>query len=490
MPRTNLSIALGYYKDESLAISARDCCNLYPHIPESQTVTDGAVIGVSGVDQVAFSATNAFNRGGLEMGGIPYFVCGDKLFNVTFTENAFGVRTYTANDVSGSETIDGTALVSMSQNGDQLCIVAPDYSNQFNAWIYTVAGGLVQVSDSDFDGPVAEVSFKDGYFIFPKLNSNKWFISDLRDGLSYNALDFASAESDPDNITAISPLNGLLYVFGQKTVEPYQNIGGAGFPFERISSGIQQKGCLSAESLLEVAGQLIWIGSGENERPAIYSTNGGLPQKLSTPAIDTLIYSGGIEAVRNSYAMRWSERGHVFVAFTVPGVTTIIYDVTTGLWHRRESLDRFFQPQPWRVTSIVDAYSVLLVGDELSGKIGLLSDNIFYEYGEEIRRYVTTPPIDNGGKPFSVYQLELVAESGTVPISGQGSAPVVRLSVSYDGGRTYSPEISRMMGLIGEYRYPISWPALGRFPRSACFRFDISEPIKIVFVKLEAELGT
>jgi hypothetical protein len=490
MGRANLPIALGYYKDESLSISARDCCNLYPHIPESQTITDGAVIGVSGVAQVAFSATNAFNRGGLEMGGIPYFVCGDKLFNVTFVEDAFGARTYTANDVSGAETIDGAALVSMSQNGDQLCIVSPGYASQFNAWIYTVAGGLVQITDSDFDGPVAGVSFKDGYFIFPKANSNKWFISDLRDGLSYNALDFASAESDPDNITAIFPLNGLLYVFGQKTVEPYQNIGGAGFPFERISSGIQQRGCLSAESLLEVSGQLIWIGSGENERPAIYATNGGLPQKLSPPSIDALIYSGGIDAVRSSYAMRWSERGHVFVAFTVPGVTTIVYDVTTGLWHRRESLDRFFRPQSWRVTSIVDAYSVLLVGDELSGKIGILSADIFYEYGEEIRRYVTPPPIDNGGKPFSIYQLELVAESGTSPISGQGSAPVVRLSVSYDGGRTYSPEISRLMGLTGEYRYPISWPALGRFPRSACFRIDISEPIKIVFVKLEAEVGT
>ena len=132
---------------------------------------------------------------------------------------------------------------------------------------------------------------------------------------------------------------------------------------------------------------------------------------------------------------------------------------------------------------------MLLVGDELSGKIGLLSDELYYEYGEEIRRYFTTPTIDNGGKPFSVYQLELVAESGTNPISGQGSAPVVRLSVSYDGGQTYSPEISRFMGAIGQYRYPISWPSLGRFSRSACFRFDISEPIKIAFVKLEAEIG-
>ena len=489
MARTALPIALGFYKDDSLAISARDCVNLRPYVPEGQTITDGALLGTHGISEVAFTDTNAFNRGGIEMGGIPYFVCGDQLYSVTFTVDGFGNRTYTANDVSGAESIDGTALVSMAQNGDQLCIVAPDFNNQFNAWIYTVSGGLVQVSDSDFDGPVISVDFHDGYFLFPKADSNKWFISDLRDGLAYNALDFASAESDPDNLVAITPLNGLVYVFGSRTVEPYQNVGGAGFPFERISSGIQQKGCLSAKTLVEVNGSLVWIGSGEYEQPGIYITNGGLPEKISTASVDSLIFSGGIDKVRQSFAMKHAEKGNVIITFTVPDVCTICYDTATGTWFRRQSLDRFYNPQPWRVTSIVDAYSVLLVGDELSGKIGLLSEDVFYEYGEEIRRFFTTPTIDNGGKPFSVYQLELVAESGTNPISGQGSAPIVRLSVSYDGGRVYTPEISRMMGSIGQYRYPISWPALGRFPRSACFRIDISEPIKIVFVKLEVEIG-
>jgi hypothetical protein len=490
MARIPVPISLGYYKDESLAVSARDCCNLYPHIPEGLTDTEGCLVGTSGISDVTLTLINAFNRGGLEMGGIPYFVNGDKLYSVTFTVDAFGARTYSANDVSGAESIEGTALVSMAQNGDQLCIIAPDYSGQFNGWIYTVAGGLVQITDSDFDGPVLGVRFNDGYFIFPKADSNKWFISDLRDGASYIATDFTSAESDPDDLVIIAPLNGLVYAFGSKTMEPYQNVGGAGFPYERISSGIQQKGCVAPRTMTEVNGALIWIGSGDSERPAIYTTNGGKPEKLSPPSIDTFIYSGGIDNVRNAWAIRWSERGHTFIAFTIPNVGTIVYDAITGAWHRKESLDRFRQPIPWRVTSLVDAYSVLLVADVLSGNIGILSEDTFTEYGEEIRRYFTTPAIASGGKPFSIYQLELVAESGTNPILGQGSQPLVRMSVSYDGGRIYSPEISRFMGAQGQYRYPISWPALGRFPRSACFRIDISEPIKIVFVNLEAEVGT
>ncbi len=71
MPRTAIPIALGYYKDESLAISARDCVNLRPHIPEGQTITDGALVGTFGLSDAAFTAVNAFNRGGLSAGDGP-----------------------------------------------------------------------------------------------------------------------------------------------------------------------------------------------------------------------------------------------------------------------------------------------------------------------------------------------------------------------------------------------------------------------------------
>lgn len=489
MPRTKLQIAKGFNRDESLTVNAIDCVNLFPHIPEGKTIEDGVLFGVAGVSEVADTAVNAFNRGGTSMAGIPYFVCGNKLWSVTYVTDITGTRTYTANDVSGAETIDGTARCFFSNNGEQLVIVAPDVATKFNAWIYTVAGGLVQITDVDFDGPVSGVDYAFGYFLFPKANSNKWFQSDLRDGFNYIATDFTNAESDPDNIVVIKPLNGLVYVFGTNTMEPYQNIQGAGFQFETITSSIQQKGCTSPHSIVELKGNLMWIGAGLNEQPAIYASSGGLPEKISPASVDNYIYSGGIEALQNAYAIKWGERGHYFVSFTVPGVCTIVYDATTGLWHERKSVDRFQQFQPWRVTSMVDVYSVRLVGDELTGMIGLMSEDTFYEYDDEIRSYFTTEAIDNTGRPFSVNQVQLVMETGFNPVVGQGDNPIVRMSASKDGGITYSPEISRELGITGSYYSPISWPLLGRFSRSACFRFDISEPIKRVFARLEVEIS-
>jgi len=491
MPRIPVPVGTGYYVDESIAISGRDCVNFRPHIPESQTLTDSCLIGTGGVEQKTLTEVGAYNRGGYDLDEQAYFVNGQRLYRVDYTEDGFGNRTYTNIDVSGGVLILGTALVSMSANDDQLCIVAPDYDNQFNMWLYTVADGLVQVSDPDFDGPVLNTSFSDGYFIFPKKNSNKWFISDLRDGSSYIATDFASAESDPDNIVVIKPLRGLVFVFGVKTLEPYQNQpSGAGFPYERINSGIYNKGCAAPMSVVESDNALFFIGSGKRERPGVWATNGGQPIKVSTPSIDKLIFSGGIEQVKQAWAIQWGDKGDSFIQFTVPDVCTVVYSLSSKLWFRKQSVDSNLNPQPSRITSMVDAYSVLLVGDQLSGNIGIYSDETFYEYGQEIRSYFTTAPIDNNGDPFSIYAVELMMETGTVPIDGQGSDPVIRLSVSKDGGRTFSPEISRKVGKIGQYRNRIAWDSLGRFDRSAMLRFDISEPIKRVIVKLEVVIGS
>lgn len=483
MPRTNLPIASGYYVDESPAVSVRELVNLYTHIPESQTITEAALFGVSGIAEIGEAGVNDFARGIHVVGDRVFAVMGPRLWELSKPSDfVFTDLTYA---VSGSDQ------VFTSDNGFQLCIVPPDFSHPRNVYIFDInTNTFSQVSDTDFDGPAGGVCFSDGYFIFWKKDTNKWFISDLRDGLIYNALDFASAESDPDPISVIAQLRGIVFVFGSQTFEQYQNVGGAGFPFQRINSGTYNKGCIAPKSVVEVNNMLVWIGSGSNEQPAIWASEGGPPQKLSTASIDNIIFSGGIDPVRSAYVIKWAERGHSFIAFTVPGVCTVVYDFSTGLWHRRESIDRNGNDSPWRVNSMVDAFSTLIVGDSYTGKIGSYQRDFYYEYDQEIHAYFTSPPVDNGGKPFSVNQVQLVCQTGFVPQIGQGSDPIIRMSVSKNGGITYLPEISRKIGQIGQYEYPVTWPCVGRFSRSMTVRWDISEPISRVFVKAEIEIAS
>lgn len=486
--RIPLPIAQGFYVDESIPISNQQCVNFKPHIPQTKTITDGALIGTSGIS-LAVTADDYPNRGGHPMDGIAYEVNGTKLLKITYTEDTFGVRTYTKTNMSGAESIDGTAKVIMSDNGVQLLIVAPDVTTQFNAWIYTVAGGLVQISDADFDGPVISATFMDGYFVFAKANSNIFFISDLRDGLAYVATDFASAESDPDPLSAVAPLNGLLYVFGSRTFEQWQDVGGAGFPFVKATSGSQQKGCTAPLSLTEFNGSLVFIGGGANEKPSIWATNGGQPVRLSTPAVDVLINSGGAALLAQAFQMNWAENGHNYIAFTVPTICTIVYDSSSQAWHERKSLDASLNQSPWRASSLISIYSILMVGDETTGKIGILSEEVFTEYDNNISSYFSCPSMDNTGMPFTVDSVELLMETGTAPLSGAGSNPVIRLGVSEDGGRTFDPDISRDIGTTGEYRNVVSWDLLGRFERSFTPMFICDEPIKKVIVKGEVVIS-
>jgi hypothetical protein len=74
-------------------------------------------------------------------------------------------------------------------------------------------------------------------------------------------------------------------------------------------------------------------------------------------------------------------------------------------------------------------------------------------------------------------------ETGVVPISGDGSNPIIRMAVSSNGGRLFSPDIQRYMGTTAQYEQRIAWDLLGRYSQSFTPLFICDEPIKKVIVK-------
>ena len=65
--------------------------------------------------------------------------------------------------------------------------------------------------------------------------------------------------------------------------------------------------------------------------------------------------------------------------------------------------------------------------------------------------------------------------------------PKIRLETAKDG-RSFNQELSRELGGIGEFNKRQIWYRLGRFPRMATFKFIMSDPVKPVFIKLEAKV--
>lgn len=487
-----MEIPLGgsFYKLDSLPISAQECVNFYVNIPEVITPSKRQLFIPAGIDLACTAGTAVTNRGGHNFNNLAYMVQGHGLYRIDQTVNGFGDVSYTSTLVSGSTAIPGNERVIIADNGEeggQMMIVCPEYDTKFNAFIYTVGGGLNPVSDADFDGPVSSVVYVDGYFLFTKKDSQKFFISELRNGSSYISTDFERAEADPDYVVGPIILRNAPYIFGKGTVQGYQNVGGAGFPFVYVQGSVLSKGLRSIYGSITFDDNVIFVGGSVNEAPAIWISNGGPCEKLSTIAIDQELSAYSQDAISNCFTWNYSQSGGRFIGFTFPGEKTFVFDFVSKEWHTRESFDSLGNAGPCRISTVIDVYGVLMVGDTMTNNIGILSKTTYDEYGEILQRRFVTPHIDNEGEPFFINSVELACKTGLGLTTGQGSNPKVMLSISRDGGRTFSNPLAREVGKIGEYTKRVIWGQQGRAPTEVCFRFDVSDPVGWAITKTMVE---
>lgn len=485
MPRTPLPITNGYYLSDSLPLSAQECTNWYVNIPQTQALSAESLFGTPGLKVLAAGlGGRQVNRGSHKLNTIPYFVNGNVLYRLNRVYSS-GAESFNAEAIG---EIEGTGRVWLSDNGTQLCILVPGGKG----YIFTAdPDTLEEITDEDFraNGDPQAVVYIDGYFVFTT-DSKKFIVSALNDGLDYNALDFGTAEADPDDIVAPIVLNNQLFIGGSETIEAFQNIGGSEFPFQRTGLYIQ-KGITMPFAAVNASNTFIFVGSGENEGAAVWELNGNSVQKISTNSIDSLIQDVDPFNLGDSFAWSYAQKGAYFVCFTLPH-TTIVYDTVTGRWHERKShlVDYIdgSQDTRCRVNSVVTAYGRFLVGDSQDGRIGDMSTDYLTEYDNNIIRVVATQPFENTGNSFLVPYLELVMESGTG--NDEVADPQIRMSRSTDGGKTWGDERSRNIGRVGEYDRRTIWRRNGRASRFECFRFTMSDACKPVILQLVADITT
>lgn len=477
MATVSLPLTNGFYMSDSRPLSAQECLNLYVNIPQAPSLNDRSLFATPGMVSVATSgsATADANRGAWVMGGVPYFVQGDTLYELT-----------SGGSLTSRGTISGTGAVSMADNGTQLCILVPGGTG----YIYTAATTtLSTISDTDFtaNGNPQAVAFVDGYFVFTT-DDKKIIVSSLNDGTAYNALDYGTAESSPDEVVAPVVFRNQLFIVGSNTTEAFINVGSANFPFQRSGLFLEQ-GTSAPFSVLVTPESFMFVGARKNETPAVWSLVNNSTQRISTQAIDDILQdltTAQLAAVRG---WTYAQGGHYFVGFTLP-TTTIVYDLSSGLWHERRSryadTDTSIVETTYRVTTIVNAYGALYVGDALDGRVGRLSLDIYDEYGENPAYIFSTQPFQDKMLPFFVPRLELTVESGVGNLAE--AEPQVRLEISHDGGKTWAYERSRSMGAIGEFQHRAIWRRLGRMTRFSVFRFTTTAPVKVAILALTADI--
>lgn len=348
---------------------------------------------------------------------------------------------------------------------------------------------LVVITNVAFPSNPVTVDFLDGRFLVGDGASNKWFISKENDGLIWNALEFAELTTAPDTIVAISVLKRRIFIMGETSVEVWYDAGSPGFPFGRDNNLAYEFGCAARGSVANSQGYLIWLGRTVNGVASVMMTTGGEIEAVSTRQVDLAFQE--YSKVDDARSFIYKINGQIFYVINFPTPDkTWSYDVNTRKWFELEMLDgtRYFG----QVHTFLN--NVHLIGAYNEPKIFLVSRDFNTNNGESIRQTRVSKifrPVNGGRLAINLFELRFrQGDSPKVDASGDiyfddaeisytddgGVAyfddffiedsqfdrdPVIYLSTSTNGGKTFGNEVSQPYGKLGEYEFRTIWNRLG-----------------------------
>ena len=386
--------------------------------------------------------------------------------------------------------ISGTDQVGMSDNGFQLIIVS---GQARKGWVLdtnpaSATYGFQEITaawDGAGVGPANTVSFFDGYFVFDQIGSNEFFLSALYDGTSYNGLDFASAESQPDFVTGTIQNLQLLFVICQEHLELWYDAGASNFPFARYTGSGISYGSVSPATIIKQDGAIFFLGTDK----VFYRLQSTIPIRTSTHAIEHIIAQD--PDITKAYSFTFTIEGHKFVVLQLPASKrTLAFDISTNRWHERESWDaNNASLGQWRASTAFRAFNNIYFGDAFNENVNLIDWTTYTEVGNTIRGLAYSIPYNHDRKRLFISRFELDIQAGVGLPSGAGSDPQIALSWSTDGANTFKPlQPWRSMGKIGEYLKRLRWLRMGQ-GRQFVFCLSVTDPVPRVIIEAHADIS-
>ena len=463
-----IPILNGIYADATPELRTAYPVNMVP-VPKQSGISNGFLRPGDGI--VANGTGPGRDRGGINWNGICYRVMGTKLVIVasdgTVTE---------LGDVGGPVN----TLVTMDYSFELLAIAS---GGRLYFWD-PVTSTLTQNTDPDL-GTVLDFCWVDGYFM--TTDGEFLIVTELSDPLQVNPLKYGSSEVDPDPVVALLKLRNEVYALNRNTIEVFDNVGGALFPFARIDGAQVQKGVIGTQACCVYIDRIAFLGGGRNEAPGIYVGAAATTQKLSTQEIDELLlnYTEAQLALVKLEARNDKSHQHLYVH--LPD-RTVVYDAAASealgdqVWFTLTSTIVGFSK--YRARNLVWAYDKWLVGDPQSNAIGYLVQDTGHHWGQQVRWEFGTLIVYNEGNGAIFNRLELVSLTGSVAI---GKNPQISTSYSTDG-QSWSQDRTISVGTTGNTAKRLAWFQQGNMRNWRIQRFRGDSDAHVSFMRLEAQI--
>lgn len=275
---------------------------------------------------------------------------------------------------------------------------------------------------------------------------------------TFDALDFATAESNADQLLDALFIDDILILFGKETVEFWPNTTDNNLPFQALEGRVIERGIRATGCATLLGSAFAWIT--DQNTICLQDEN----NIISNPGIQERLSASTTASLFNFFI-----DGTEFLACRMD-TETQVYNTRTGTWSEFASDGE----ANWLATC--HAAGVFGASD---GKT-LAFGTDYQELGGVLeRRFRGGLPINGGGVP--VYNLRLRANPGNTDfLTGDYASPIIEMRLSRDAGKTWGVWKGAQLGLAGEYRKRVEWRALGLASQPAFLaEFRLSDPVPL-----------
>lgn len=248
----------------------------------------------------------------------------------------------------------------------------------------------------------------------------------------WNALDYFSAEREPDPVICVKALADTLWAYGTSSIEPFVPTGDAEVPFQRLSGASISRGIKAAGGVAQLDNTLFHVG----EDNIAYRLTDGSPLRISDHGIEERL---GLSSTVESWTFSWV--GHTLWVVALDD-ETLAYDVAGG-WSQFTNFPS---------VGFYDGETIYAGGEA----VWTLEDRPDDD-GEALERLFTY--VIPAESPVSCDCIEVSLSPGVAAV---GDEPAfVEHRFSDDQGRSWSDWVEASTGFGGDYRKRVRYRRLG-----------------------------
>jgi hypothetical protein len=396
-----------------------------------------------------------FQRPGL-FGGDTFVVSGGTLYRNGVSEGA----------------INGTGPVWWAGGNGELCVGRGQSAYSYNGT------NLAAIAFPD-GADVRSGNWMARRFIFVRKASGRFYWSDLDDARTVDALSFATAESEPDELYDIKKTGDVFAMMGAHSIESWVLTGDADLPWSRVTQRTFERGVRDTGCAEEIEGGVFFI-----------SDDGMVCALLdSTPRISDAALEEKIRQSSSATTFWFQYEGKTLLCLRLDAGTYVL-DLAM------DNLPSVFSTQGrdhWAPLCAANINAEPLFGDDTDGTVWSFDESSSTDSGNAEHPRVFSAGLALAKQPQPISNLIVSGNNGSAQVeTGEAGDPILEMRYSRDAGRSWSDWRGARWGAMGEYKRRARFGTCGMFHPPgflAEFRLLACAPLRIDSVRANESLA-